>query len=1199
MRKIHIKLIDKDWILEKCAYEIASRAYYINYALDDDPSADLTYYINYHSFSGKKYGKQVAFFTHLEKDEANIKRFFDVARQMDYCICMSNKYADMLIQHKIKNVKVIAPGVDLKTFYPKVHIGVIGRTYASGRKGESLIEQVYDTPGIEWHFTGKGWPGPSRFIPDSQMNDFYNHLDYVLVPSVYEGGPMCVIEGLACGIPIISSDVGWAWDFPHIPFENGNADSLRKVLEGLVAERMKLRSSVESVTWDNWAQQHIELFNNLVPCSSVEEVTELPSVDLILHGNESVSKGGPSGRIVQTKRGLKALGVNITYISEHEDNYSSSSIAHIFNVWPAHTCIQSLKNAKIAGKITVLSSIFLNLTNFYIYNEEIPFIFKKFNGKEDLLNRELKKIASHLDDDNNMPILEPYPGYYDAVRQCAKLADHIIVLSEYEKKCLQYLHIDVQKTSIVRNPVDAKAVVGGDPELFYKQYNIRNFILCVGRIEPRKNQLMVAYAARLFNIPVVFLGHEGSAEYASLVRQYGGNNVVFIPRIEHSSPMFAAIYAAAGAFCLPSWSEGASLAALEAGAAGLPLVLSDRGSEQEYFGRYAEYVNPADVTAIGYAMKKALHKKTDRNYTESLSNFTISNYSEEKYAEDTLNAYKRIFFNINKKNICDSQRIKYIFFDITTSIHHTGNPTGIARVEHNLLQAMINEYGLSIIPVCWNSESKNYCILSQQQALSFPKLYEINEWEETGQIDSVKMTAEAKDSVLFVGGSAWMRNSEYIDNIKKFKMMTGCKIGFLIHDLIEINFKYLYNKKDTDIFSYNLYQMCLNTDFFLGFSLATRNDIKKYLLSKSLPYKEILPCKQMEVINTSIDEISIASLLNKKYILFVSSFNPRKNHNLMLNIWRRMVENGRKDIPQLVFVGRETDYYQVIKKIVDFDIHIKPYIQFLTNIGDAELKWIYKHSLFTCYPSIFEGYGLPVSESLQFGKFCLTSSHSATEEIAPNFTECIDPYDFREWYDKITYYIDNYNVIKEKEAYICKYYTPKSSKESAESFFNAIKSGHYSTLYFENSFKNGDIIYFNDKNTINNIALYGWHSREDWGMWQSLPLAYCAFRVNKEVKYIKLDINVFLASSFDVRINGINTGKYYCESSEVIDILLPESTEDSQIIVVDFHCTINSPQKLNIGNDNRLLGIGIKKIIFTNKVENITIHKKEIHDNNN
>ena len=51
MRKIHIKLIDKDWILEKCAYEIASRAYYINYALDDDPSADLTYYINYYSFS--------------------------------------------------------------------------------------------------------------------------------------------------------------------------------------------------------------------------------------------------------------------------------------------------------------------------------------------------------------------------------------------------------------------------------------------------------------------------------------------------------------------------------------------------------------------------------------------------------------------------------------------------------------------------------------------------------------------------------------------------------------------------------------------------------------------------------------------------------------------------------------------------------------------------------------------------------------------------------------------------------------------------------------------------------------------------------------------------------------------------------------------------------------------------------------------
>ena len=158
---------------------------------------------------------------------------------------------------------VIRPGVDLDVFTPRVKIGVVGRTYACGRKGEALVRDVLDMPGIEWHFTGSGWPLPSRALKDADMPAFYREMDYILVPSLYEGGPMSVIEALACGTKVIAPPIGWVPDFPHIEFRTGDAADLRRVLAAVIDEKLALRHSVEAVTWDNFASAHHGLFHAL------------------------------------------------------------------------------------------------------------------------------------------------------------------------------------------------------------------------------------------------------------------------------------------------------------------------------------------------------------------------------------------------------------------------------------------------------------------------------------------------------------------------------------------------------------------------------------------------------------------------------------------------------------------------------------------------------------------------------------------------------------------------------------------------------------------------------------------------------------------------------------------------------------------------------------------------------------------------
>ena len=68
---------------------------------------------------------------------------------------------------------------------------------------------------------------------------------------------------------------------------------------------------------------------------------------------------------------------------------------------------------------------------------------------------------------------------------------------------------------------------------------------------------------------------------------------------------------------------------------------------------------------------------------------------------------------------------------------------------------------------------------------------------------------------------------------------------------------------------------------------------------------------------------------------------------------------------------------------------------------DAELAWCYEHAAFTCYPSLYEGWGLPVSESLAFGRPCLSSDTSSLPEAGAGLTTLLDPYDRTAWRDAV------------------------------------------------------------------------------------------------------------------------------------------------------------------------------------------------------
>jgi glycosyltransferase involved in cell wall biosynthesis len=164
----------------------------------------------------------------------------------------------------------------------------------------------------------------------------------------------------------------------------------------------------------------------------------------------------------------------------------------------------------------------------------------------------------------------------------------------------------------------------------------------------------------------------------------------------------------------------------------------------------------------------------------------------------------------------------------------------------------------------------------------------------------------------------------------------------------------------------------------------------------------------------------------------VGTIEARKNQALLYQVWSRLLETYGASVPKLVIVGHpgllSSDFVTLVK-----DSAMRNHVVILKDTTDSELVWLYEHCLFTVYPSIYEGWGLPVAESLARGKYCITSESSSMPEIAGDLVDYHSPWDSGECYNLIAQAIGDARFLKEREAAIRARYKTTAWKETAES----------------------------------------------------------------------------------------------------------------------------------------------------------------------
>ena len=280
--------------------------------------------------------------------------------------------------------------------------------------------------------------------------------------------------------------------------------------------------------------------------------------------------------------------------------------------------------------------------------------------------------------------------------------------------------------------------------------------------------------------------------------------------------------------------------------------------------------------------------------------------------------------------------------------------------------------------------------------------------------------------------------------VSEIRKRSGLRVVWFCYDLIPIKLPHLCFPGVSDKFSLYFKNVAGVADLILCISVSTMKDLAGYLSIQEChaPRLDVirlgcaLPPSSVYSYSQKIDTL----IRSKKYLLYVSTIERRKNHETLYRAYVQLIESGLTDLPPLVFIGMRGWGVSDFLNDLQLDHRVKDKIILLTDVSDNDLATLYRACYFTLYPSLYEGWGLPVAESLAFGKFCLASNSSSIPEIAGSLLEYLDPWDVPNWADRIRYYILNPAEVQRREEAIRQEYRVHSWDDSGASIYAACAS---------------------------------------------------------------------------------------------------------------------------------------------------------------
>ncbi len=381
------------------------------------------------------------------------------------------------------------------------------------------------------------------------------------------------------------------------------------------------------------------------------------------------NRGGDTVVVEKFADGLRRFGVDLTIDTEGTVDPAGFDLVHLFNlmVRPETDNFAAINVQR--GARYVVTSLFEDWPIFFnqmvgISNALVGYVM---HGQQEQTWLRLKQLVAEmgLSDPRTSPFVTEH-----AVGLFASGIAEAALIRKYHPRCgpivLHSFGSDI-------------STIPGDPHLFRKAYDLDDYIICVGRVEFRKNQMMILKALEDSPLTVVFIASKFTyqPEYLEAAKRFKRKGkTIFIERVDEAH--LASAYAGSLAHVLPSWYELPGLVTIEAARFGTNIVVSELGTIRDYVGEAGFYCDPADELSVRSAIEKACAAPRNPALAAAASRFTW-----KRSVEKLLSYYADIISGRGLKNcVSESEVLSQISpYRIVEDISKRGIPNCQISIE--------------------------------------------------------------------------------------------------------------------------------------------------------------------------------------------------------------------------------------------------------------------------------------------------------------------------------------------------------------------------------------------------------------------------------------------------------------------------------------------------------------------------------------
>jgi glycosyltransferase involved in cell wall biosynthesis len=338
--------------------------------------------------------------------------------------------------------------------------------------------------------------------------------------------------------------------------------------------------------------------------------------------------------------------------------------------------------------------------------------------------------------------------------------------------------------------------------------------------------------------------------------------------------------------------------------------------------------------------------------------------------------------------------------DILTYLMHNRTVSGIQRVQLEMARHALA------------APDRLACVMTQPWnpglwAIPREPLREVLRLAEAGQggtpamaralslaVTGAALAAPVPGAVLLCSGAFWLHGGNL--PLWAATRRHGMRFVVLVYDLIPLTLPRFCSAALVEEFHLAWAELTHIADGFLAISEHTRRSVQDNLAGHGRPALPVTAVPLAHGLCAAPPAphwtAAIRELRGKPFVLSVGTLEGRKNHAFLVRLWEALRQEGLAP-PPLVLAGKpgwqHGDFDAAMAETRAAGGLVRP----ISYLSDAEIDTLYGACLFTVFPSLMEGWGLPVGESLARGKLCVASDRGSLPEVGGEYALYIDPED--------------------------------------------------------------------------------------------------------------------------------------------------------------------------------------------------------------